>query len=131
MTPRRALRRLLPATMTLWLVTTACSGSSSGPGTATQFCLSSSQGNQCIAELARGAVHLSMIAAQDQLTTGKSLFTFGLTTDQGGLLTGGSPQVFIAKNRQSPPQGPFVAGFYEFTPNPDDKSPRSPITGFY
>jgi hypothetical protein len=72
-----------------------------------------------------------MIAAQEQLISGKSMFTFGLTTDQGGLLTGGSPQVFIAKNRQSPPQGPFVAGFYQFTPNPDDKSPRSPITGFY
>jgi hypothetical protein len=131
MTPRRALQRLLPATMALWFVAAACSGSSSSPGTATQFCLSSGQGNQCIAELARGAVQLSMIAAQEQLTSGKSLFTFGLTTDQGGLLTGGSPQVFIAKNRQSPPQGPFAASFYQFTPNPEDKSPRSPITGFY
>jgi hypothetical protein len=131
MIPGRALRRLLPATMALSIVATACSGSGSGPEAAPQFCLSSGQSNSCIAERARGAVHLSMIAAQSQLTSGKSLFTFGLATDQGGLLTGGSPQVFIAKNRQGPPQGPFVAGFYEFTPNPDDKSPRSPITGFY
>jgi hypothetical protein len=131
MTLRRALRRLLPATMALSFLATACSGSASGPEAAPQFCLSSSRGNPCIAELAREAVHLSMIAAQSKLTSGKSLFTFGLATDQGGLLTGGSPQVFIAKNRQSPPQGPYPAGFFEFTPNPDDKSPRSPITGFY
>jgi hypothetical protein len=117
--------------MALSFVATACSGSSYSSGIASQFCSSTGRANPCVAELDRGAVHLSMIAAQEQLPSGKSLFTFGLTTDQGGLLTGGSPQVFIAKDRESAPQGPFVAGFYAFTPNPVDTSPRSPITGFY
>jgi hypothetical protein len=131
MTRRHGLRRLLLAPVALAFVATACSGSGSGPGSTPEFCLSSGQGNPCIAELARGAVNLSMIAAQEQLTSGKSMFTFGLTTDQGGLLTGGSPQVFVAKSRQSAPEGPFTAGYHEFTPNPEDTSPRSPITGFY
>jgi hypothetical protein len=131
MTHRRVLRKLLLGAVALAFVATACSGSGSGPGSTPEFCTSGGQGNTCIAELARGAAHLSMIAAQQQLTSGMSTFTFGLTTDQGGLLTGGSPNVFIAKDRRSPPQGPYSAAFYEFTPNPDDKSPRSPITGFY
>jgi hypothetical protein len=39
--------------------------------------------------------------------------------------------VYVAKSRQASPQGPFTAGFYGFTPNAEDKSPRSPLTGFY
>lgn len=132
MTFSSAPRRHLFALVALSFVAAACgggSGSASGSGAGT--CVSAAAAHQCIGALATGAVHLSMIAAQDRLTSGTFLFTFGLTTDQGGLLTGGSPNVFIAKDRRSPARGPFRAGFYQFTPNPDDKSPRSPLTGFY
>ncbi len=132
MTLPHSPRRPLFAFVALSLVAAACgggSGSGSAPGT--ERCASAAAAHPCIGALTTGAVHLSMIAAQDRLTSGTFLFTFGLTTDQGGLLTGGSPQVFIAKDRRSPTRGPFPAGFYRFTPNPDDKSPRSPLTGFY
>jgi hypothetical protein len=115
----------------LSILTSACSsGADGGSGSSTPTCAPDAQGT-CIGALAEGAVHLSMIAAQSQLTTGPSLFTFGLTTDQGGLLTGGSPELWIAKDQSAKPTGPITSAFYQFTPDPHDKSPRSPLTGFY
>jgi hypothetical protein len=131
MTYPRVPPKLLIAALALTFATSSCGGSGSTSGPAAESCLSTVQGEPCIGQLAAGAVHLSMIAAQSALTTGKSLFTFGLTTDQGGLLTGGAPEMFVAKDERSPAQGPFRAGYYEFTPDPQDKSPRSPVTGFY
>ena len=45
-----------------------------------------------------GAIELSLLEAQSELTTGKSLFSFGLTTQQGQLLLGGSPKVYASQN---------------------------------
>jgi hypothetical protein len=59
------------------------------------------------------------------------LFTFGLVNKQGGLLTGGRPELWIAQNDSARPLGPFPATFYRFTPDPEDQSPRSPLSGFY
>jgi hypothetical protein len=87
-----------------------------------------------IRELTRGAVQLSLIQAQDEIATGRSLFAFGLSTPQGGLLRGGSPQVFAATDETTRPLGPFRAAYHQFAPASrfDDKTiPRSPITGFY
>jgi len=75
-----------------------------------------------------------LIQAQSGLPTGKTLFTFGLSTPQGGLVQGGSPLVFAAQNETSKPLGPFRATFFKFAPPSDfnDKTiPRSNITGFY
>jgi hypothetical protein len=87
-----------------------------------------------IKDLARGAVQLSLLHAQSELPVGRSLFTFGLSTEQGGLLEEGSPQVFAAPDEDSAPIGPFSATFFRFAPASEfnDKTiPRSAITGFY
>jgi hypothetical protein len=119
--------RFLFALVAFSFVAVACGGSER-PNRPT--CDPSSRGS-CIDSLAAGAVHLSMLSAQSQMPTGRSLFTFGLTTDQGGLLTGGAPEVWVAESSRSRPAGPFKASYQEFTPDPDDHSPRSPLTGFY
>jgi hypothetical protein len=85
-------------------------------------------------DLSSGATHLSLIQAQSELPTGKSLFTFGLSTPQGGLLMGGSPKVFVARSKTSKPLGPFPSEFHQFARASefnDKKIPRSPITGFF
>jgi hypothetical protein len=131
MNPVHPGRTLVFVLLAFSLVGAACGGSGgSGSASNPPACLSDAQG-RCIGQLTAGATHLSMIAAQEKLTTGKSLFTFGLITGQGGILTGGAPEVFIAKDQRSAVRGPFRAGFYEFTPIPNDKSPRTPLTGFY
>jgi hypothetical protein len=80
-----------------------------------------------------GAVQLSLIEAQSQLVVGKNLFAFGLTTDKGQLLQGGSPQVWAATGPTVQAAGPFAATFYRFTADQElqDNSPKSPLTGFY
>jgi hypothetical protein len=119
--------RFLFALVAFSLLAASCGGSGSPPR---QACDPAAQ-RTCIDSLAAGATHLSMLAAQSRIPSGRSLFTFGLTTDQGGLLTGGSPEVWIAGSARSRPVGPFKASYYQFTPDPDDHSPRSPLTGFY
>ena len=110
------------------LVLAACSkgGSSQGP--------TGPPSGSSLHDLSSGAEHLSLIQAQSELPTGTSLFTFGLSTPQGGLLLGGSPQVFVARNKSSKPLGPFPSTFHQFAPATDfnDKTiPRSPITGYF
>jgi hypothetical protein len=87
-----------------------------------------------IQQLTKGAVQLSLIQAQDEVPKGRSLFSFGLSTPDGGLLRGGAPVVFAAPDETTKPLGPFRAGYHQFAPASDfnDKTiPRSPITGFY
>jgi hypothetical protein len=88
-------------------------------------------GTLCLNSLTRNGVQVDLLQAQGALPTGEATFTFGMVTQQGSLLTGGSPQVWIARNGRTRPLGPFRATFHEFTPNAEDKSPRSPLTGFY
>jgi hypothetical protein len=87
-----------------------------------------------IKDLTAGATRLSLIQAQGELATGRSTFTFGLSTPQGALVRGGSPQVFAAPDETSAPIGPFPARFFQFAPAGefnDTTIPRSPVTGFY
>jgi hypothetical protein len=88
-------------------------------------------GSVCLDALASGAAQADLLDSQTTLPTEGALFTFAMVTKQGGLITGGSPEVWIARDRTSRPLGPFRSAFYQFTPNPEDKSPRSPLTGFY
>jgi len=81
-----------------------------------------------------GAIQLSLLQAQSELTTGKNLFSFGLTTQQGQLLLGGEPQVYATQNSAaSGALGPWAATAYKFTADNvfKDNAPRSPLTGFY
>jgi hypothetical protein len=83
--------------------------------------------------LAAGASQLSLLGAQSQLPVGTGLYTFGLATPDNRLATGGSPQVWVAKNDTGRAAGPFATRWFELRAYEQtrDKSPRSPLTGFY
>ena len=79
------------------------------------------------------ATQLSLLGAQSQLQVGVSLYTFGLSTPDNRLVTGGSPQIWVAKNDTGRAAGPFPTRWFELTAYEETKdgSPRSPLTGFY
>ena len=121
---RRSLfSRLSVAAAALSLIALSC-----GSGQKAAGC---EGGTVCIDALAGQGTRVDLLQAQEALPTGDSVFTFGMVTKQGGVLTGGSPRVWIGRTGRSRPLGPFPATFYRFTPNHEDKSPRSPLTGFY
>jgi hypothetical protein len=111
--------------LTLALAAAACGGE---PGEGPD---GSAEGS--IAALSEGTTEVSLINAQSELPTGESLYTFGLVTSDGGLITEGSPQVYVARDESSAALGPFPATFHEFTAFerfPND-APRTALTGFY
>jgi hypothetical protein len=79
------------------------------------------------------ATQLSLLGAQSQLQVGTGLYTFGLSTPDNRLVTGGAPQVWVAKNDTGRAAGPFPARWFQLEAyeQTGDKSPRSPLTGFY
>jgi hypothetical protein len=86
-----------------------------------------------IGAVGEGATQLSLINAQSKLPTGRQLFTFGLSTPDNNLVSEGKPQVWAAKDETGKALGPFPAEWlmmdaYDKT---GDKSPRSPLVGFY
>jgi hypothetical protein len=106
------------------LLAAACSGGKAGP----------SRGDRdSIAGLKTGATEVSLISTESPVKPGKTYFGFDLITSQGGVITGGSPQVWLAKDASSKPIGPFGATWYPFTPASDfnDSSPRSALPGTY
>ena len=121
----RILRRPTFVALAVGLLAASCNGG--GNNEATQC----AGGSVCLDALSSGAARADLLDAQSTLSAGNALFSFGIVTKQGGLVTGGSPEVWIARDRTSRPLGPFRGAFYQFTPNPEDKSPRSPLTGFY
>jgi hypothetical protein len=84
-------------------------------------------------ELMADATQLSLLGAQSQLPVGVSLYTFGLATADNRLVTGGSPQVWVARDDTTRAAGPFPARWFELTAYEQtrDTGPRSPLTGFY
>jgi hypothetical protein len=108
------------------LVAAACTGGAT-PG-------SGPDANQhSIAGLRRGAVQISVISTESPVKPGTTYFGFDLITNQGGVITGGSPRVWLAKDETSKPVGPFTATWYPFTPASEfnDTSPRSALPGAY
>ena len=118
--PRTLLACGLLSAMTL--VAAGCGGGTSGEQT-----------GRTIEDVAQGQTQLSLLAAQSSLTTGSDEFSFGLVTTQGGLLAGGSPQVWVARDRTSEALGPFRATPFQFNAYEKlgDQSPQSPLTSFY
>jgi hypothetical protein len=109
----------------------ACSGKNGGGGGAGGAAPAGS-----LKALAAGATQLSLLGtagAQSPLPVGRSLFTFGLVTPENQLLSGGSPQVWIAKDDTSKALGPFTATSYRMTAYAatHDKSPATELTTFY
>jgi hypothetical protein len=86
-----------------------------------------------IAALTSGATPISMLQAQSELATGTSLFTFGLATNDGTLISGGSPPVWAARDDRSPAIGPFPTTSYTMDAfkRYQDHSPVTPLTSYY
>jgi hypothetical protein len=127
---RRELLRLAGAgggALGLAAVLAACGGDEPG-GTSSGAAPAGS-----LKQLAADATQVSLLGAQSQLPVGKSLFTFGLATADNRLVTGGSPQVWVARDDTSKAAGPFPSRWFELTAYAQtrDNSPRSPLTGFY
>ncbi|HEV3465540.1 MAG TPA: thioredoxin family protein [Actinomycetota bacterium] len=79
------------------------------------------------------ATQLSLLGAQSQLPVGTALYTFGLSTADNRLVTGGVPEVWVAKNETGRAAGPFPSRWFELEAyeTTKDRSPRSPLRGFY
>ena len=79
------------------------------------------------------ATQLSLLGAQSQLPVGAGLYTFGLSTADNRLVTGGAPQVWVARDDSTRAAGPFPTRWFELKAYEQtrDGSPRSPLTGFY
>jgi hypothetical protein len=79
------------------------------------------------------ATQLSLLGAQSQLPVGAELYTFGLSTADNRLVTGGAPQVWVARDDTARAAGPFPTRWFELKAYEQtrDTSPRSPLTGFY
>ena len=79
------------------------------------------------------ATQLSLLGAQSQLPVGTGLYTFGLSTADNRLVAGGAPQVWVARDDTTRAAGPFPTRWFELTAyqHTRDRSPRSPLTGFY
>lgn len=121
----------LGALVGLALVAAACGGGAGGGQSQPTPARCAPPATTCIGLLRQGATQVSLLAAQSQVVTGTSLLTFGLVTEEGQLLTGGAPEVWVAPDERSEPLGPFRASFHQFHPDPKSRAPRSPITGFY
>jgi hypothetical protein len=127
---RRELLRLAGAgggALGLAALLAACGGDKSG-GTASAAAPAGS-----LKQLAADATQVSLLGAQSQLPVGKTLYTFGLATADNRLVTGGSPQVWVARDDTSRAAGPFPSRWFELKAYQQtrDTGPRSPLTGFY
>ena len=76
---------------------------------------------------------LSVLSSSSPSNPGKNYFGFALVTNTGEVVTGASPQVWIAKEITARPSGPFPATWYPFAPASDfnDTAPRSALPGTY
>jgi hypothetical protein len=128
----RSRRQFLVALGALGLGAAAAACTKSTPqGTGTGPSSSAAAGS--ILALVDGNEQLSLFSgggeADAPLVPGEQLFGFALTTQSSNLVTGGTPQVYIAKDQTSKAAGPFAATWYPFTgyDATHDHSPRSPI----
>jgi hypothetical protein len=129
--------RSVPFALAVALLVAACtSGGGDGaspstegpkPGTPTA--------GSTIAQLSQGAEAVSLLSSGSAMNPGTESFSFALITNENppDVITGGSPQVYLAKDESSPAVGPFAAAWYPFAPASefDDTSPRSALPGTY
>lgn len=91
------------------------------------------QGSGSIDALREGATELSVLSTDSPANPGRNYFGFGLVTNTGEVVSGGSPRVWVAKDVRGAPSGPFPATWYPFAPASefDDTAPRSALPGTY
>lgn len=119
-------RRQFLATLSLAMAGVACTKGSKRPPA----------NPNSIDALKAGATPLSLFGsadAENPVNPGANRFAFGLVTSSGGVVTGGAPQLYLARSRTDAAQGPFRATWYPFTgyDQTADRSPRSPVPGTY
>jgi hypothetical protein len=124
--PRSTRRQFLVA-MGVGLIGVACGGGGGGPGGAAAG---------SIDDLTSSGTKLSVLgtgADGPPMNPGQNRLAFDLVTPQGGLLHGGSPNVWIGRDTTSRALGPFPATWHPFTAydQTHDRSPRSPLLGAY
>jgi hypothetical protein len=127
-------RRAFLAALGLAALGAACKGSSGGTATTPPETTSGPPPDPgSIDALQQGAEQLSLLSSNTPTNTGKARFGFDLSTSSNSLITGGSPQVWIAKDQTSAATGPFVSRWYPFTAYgpTHDTSPESPLPGTY
>jgi hypothetical protein len=121
-------RRHFLATLGLALAGAACTGKGTNerpPATPNS-----------IDALRSGSTPVSLYGSADThnpVNPGENRFAFALVTATGGVITGGSPQIYIARTRAEAAQGPFPGTGYPFSgyDKTGDRSPRSPVPGTY
>ncbi len=87
-----------------------------------------------LTDLAKGATQMSVLSGEEPIAPGGAVrFGFAASYGQGQLITGGSPQVWVARDMTSKATGPVGATWYDFTGYglTGDRSPESPIHGTY
>jgi hypothetical protein len=126
---RDVLRRAAIGTGALGLsaLLAACGGDGDSSGKAP------SKPAGSIGAVGEGAAQLSLLNAQSQLPVGRQLFTFGLSTPDNRLVTGGRPQVWTATDETGKALGPFTAEWLMMDAYTEtgERSPRSELVGFY
>jgi len=123
--PRSTRRQFLVA-MGVGLIGVACGGGGRRGGAAPGS----------IDGLTSGKTRLSVLgtgADGPPMNPGLNRIAFDLVTPQGGLLSGGSPNVWIGSDTTNRALGPFPATWHPFTAydKTHDRSPRSPLSGAY
>ncbi len=130
--PWKPSRREFLGTVGLALLGVACTSSGPRPADATATATATASGDMTFDDLAKGAQQLSVLSSNTPVSPGKVRFAFDVST-QGGLLTGGAPQVWAATDQTSPTIGPSPATWYPFTAYDltHDTSPKSVLPGTY
>jgi hypothetical protein len=83
--------------------------------------------------MCEGSTNINLISTQSPVNPGPNEFSFGLITEKGGVVTGGAPNVWVAKSNDVAATGPAQATWFPFAPAgaTDDTSPRSDLPGTY
>src|SRR5207247_5825163 len=121
----------------LAVVAAACTGGKGGNNRSSP----PSGGGTTIGDLTQGVPQLSLLGVgpgalggdrTDPIQTGRSLITFDLALSQQ-LFEGGAPQVYVAKDENTPALGPFpgVWGLFTGYEKTGDHSPKTAIPGVY
>jgi hypothetical protein len=128
--PWRPTRREFIGTVALAVLGVACSGGSPSPPPTT----AAPQPSGPFDDLAKGAKQLSVLSTGSPVEPGTVPFSFALSDAKGGLVTGGTVNVWsVPADGGSKPLGPFQATWYPFTAYSitGDRSPKTPLPGTY
>jgi hypothetical protein len=119
--------KLIVVTVAAGLLGVACSSGENNPS------MSPSVSADSIQSLIAGLPQLQLLSTETPVNPGPNRFAFALTNAQGGLATGGSPQVYLAKDQTQKALGPYKASWYAFTGYGEtgDTSPQTNLSGTY